>query len=144
MGILASGRAPVSPAPASVADAPATVVLLLSSVPDGAKLFFDDKPLVENPARKEVLADDKMHHVRAEAPGFASTSVDVRADAAKEVVLTLRRLSGRSGPASPAPNDPPPAKPDPTPPAPATTQPAEPKNARDRIRDLDTSNPWGK
>ena len=144
IGFIASATGSVSSPPAPAVDAPTTVVLFISSIPEGAKLFFDDEPLGDNPSRREVLHDGKVHQVRAESPGFASTSVEVKADGAKEVVLTLRRLGGRSAPAAAATKAPPPAKTEAPAPPPATTKPEEPKNARDRIKELDTSNPWGK
>jgi eukaryotic-like serine/threonine-protein kinase len=40
-------------------------------VPDSAKIFFDDAPLVGNPASATLPRDGLSHRVRAEAPGFA-------------------------------------------------------------------------
>jgi len=146
----ASVEPPATATTVSSADVPVvrkTATLRLSSDPAGAKLFFDDEELRTNPARKEIPVDDKVHQVRAEAPGYAPATVDVKSSGPEDIVITLRRLSGRTVSAPPPRRDPPPeaktATPPPEPPPPATTA-TEPKNARDRIKDLDTSNPWGK
>jgi hypothetical protein len=86
-----------------------------------------------------------------ESKGYESREIDVPAE--KDIVVTValdRSRAAGGGPAVAPPrvakDDPKGPKPPetaapPPPPPPKTTKPEEP-NARDRIRNLDKSNPW--
>jgi hypothetical protein len=165
----AGPRAPASakpvPTPEAVAsaavsaaeDKPALIDLTIEARPSTATIYFDDEPLGSNPATKRVPRDSATHRVRAEARLYESQSVDVMAD--KDTVVTIaldRAAAGREGVASAGPK---PVEPAPTSTPSAagsstgTTTAARPKessggaggsppSARDRIKNLDKSNPW--
>jgi eukaryotic-like serine/threonine-protein kinase len=144
---VVSVEAPVvTSAPVVASAAPvSSCIFSIKAQPKNAKIFLDDKELKGNPVDANVLRDGKVHAVRAEAPGFVTRTVEIPADRDAKFVVDLDRIyTGRGAP-------PPPKAPKtaattaaPPPPPPPTKKPPEedPKTARDRIKDLDTSSPW--
>lgn len=148
---------PVAPV-ATVDEAPQFVEVTIDAKPASARLFFDGEELMANPTTKRVRKDGAVHRVRAEAKGYEDQMVEVTADKDTGVTMALDRAGAGGGRVAVAghPNRPP-EQPDPIPsattpsaPPPATTKPKEPAGgsggsgptARDRIKNLDKSNPW--
>jgi tRNA A-37 threonylcarbamoyl transferase component Bud32 len=92
---LATTAAPV-PAPAPVA-----LSVTLSSKPDTAQLFLDDRFVPGNPAKLSVPGDGSRHTVRAEAPGYAVRRQEIVYDKDQSVALVLDALPSASS-AAPA------------------------------------------
>ena len=140
--------APVASPSSAASIAPAPLVqkcrLSIGAKPRSATIFLDDKELKGNPVEVEVSKDGKPHAVRAEAAGYETRTVEVVADRDAEFVVDLDRL--RAGGHAPAPKAEKTAASERSvsPPAPTkTAAPKEdPKSARDRIKELDTSSPW--
>lgn len=140
-----------APSPAASAEEPSEVEIQIKTDPDDARIFFAGAELATNPATRRVAADGKVYKIRAEAKGYESREIEVKAE--KDVVVTVAleriRVAGRyhGGGQPPKKEEPkPPPKetetaPPPPPPPPKDTGGDEP-SARDRIRNLDKSNPW--
>jgi cytoskeletal protein RodZ len=133
-------------APRAVDASPAEVDIEIKTEPSDARIFFDGAELATNPSIRRVSKGDKVHKIRAEAKGYEAREVEVTAD--KDIVVTVALERTRSaavygGPKPPREEPKAPVKPPetgaPPPPPPTTTK--EP-SARDRIRNLDKSNPW--
>ena len=142
-----TASAPVAP------DPPAEVVIRIETSPKSAHIYFDDVELATNPATRHVPRGAEVHKIRAESKGYEPRTVEVNSD--KDVVVTVeldRIASGGSAYVAARNNDKKDDKPaataEPTkPPPPATAPPkgtgtAKPDTARDRIKNLDKSNPW--
>jgi serine/threonine-protein kinase len=135
-----------SATPVGSTDATTTgqVVLSISAAPASARLFFDDVELATNPFSKRLPSDGAPHRVRAEAVGFESRTIEVRADRDQPIAIVLDRVPhpGELLPPKKSSGDPV-SK---TPPPPTTTEPVKPtpsaSSARDRIKTIDKSNPW--
>ena len=137
--------------PPVVDAAPTEIDIEIKAEPADARIYFDGTELATNPSTRRVPKDGKVHKVRVESKGHESREVDVPAekDIVVTVVLDRSRVAG-GGPAVAPPRvakedpkgpKPPETSAPPPPPPPKTTKPEEP-NARDRIRNLDKSNPW--
>ena len=134
------------------AEEPSEIEIEIKTAPDDARIFFAGVELATNPATRRVAKDGKAYKIRAEAKGYDTREIEVKAE--KDMVVTValdrsRVAGGRYyGGGKPAktveePKTPPPketatAAP---PPPPKSTGDDEP-SARDRIRNLDKSNPW--
>jgi serine/threonine-protein kinase len=99
---------PAEPAVVPAKTAPQTISLKLSSKPDTAQIFVDDRLVPGNPATLGVTADGSRHTVRVEAPGFAVRREEVVYDRNQTLLLTLEELP-RAPSAAPAPAKPKPA-----------------------------------
>jgi eukaryotic-like serine/threonine-protein kinase len=105
-----SGGEP-APKPAETAEvvaakaAPEAISVKLSSKPDTAQIFVDDRLVPGNPATLGVTADGSRHTVRVEAPGFAVRREEVVYDRNQTLLLTLEELP-RAPSAAPAPAKP--------------------------------------
>jgi eukaryotic-like serine/threonine-protein kinase len=102
-----------SPAQSSTAapvPSPATIELHLTATPAEATLHLDDEKLASNPYTGKVTVDGSVHHIRAEARGYTSKTIDV--SFAKDVTTTIALERAPKG-AKPATTvtKPPPAKP---------------------------------
>jgi serine/threonine-protein kinase len=146
---------PVAVAPAATsqtAGEASRVALAISVTPDTAKIFVDDREVTQRPAEAVFDKAGVPHIVRAEADGYQSQRVEVVAGAQKSLQLQLSEAPKANAQIAAAQRVARPAKPE----APKTEEeqpavveepapaPAEaPDTARDRIKNLDTSNPWG-
>jgi serine/threonine protein kinase len=86
---------PIESAPSVLipsSDQPRTVHLQVSAQPPNAKLFLDDALLASDPFSGEVRADERMHTVRAEAPGYRTQSISVSLAQALDTNVKLERL----------------------------------------------------
>jgi hypothetical protein len=75
-----------APEPAS-----ASITLHASAQPRSARLFLDGKRLAHNPATLTVRRDDRLHELRAEAPGFVASLMQTRFVEDAHLTLELRR-----------------------------------------------------
>jgi len=149
-----------SPAASASAPVPSTILLRLKAQPPIARFFLDGAPLLSNPHEARVPADSVRHSVRAEAPGFASASVEVFFDRDVELDLVLQAPPGFASGTAAASSHAPASATAPTAPAsaattaatatatvtapPTVTSPAPdkaPPTQRDR-RPIDTESPW--
>lgn len=138
----------IAPAPRAADASPSEVDIEIKTEPSDARIFFDDAELATNPATRRVPKGDKVYKIRAEAKGYESREVEVTAE--KDVVVTVALDRTRAaavvygGPKPPREEPKAPVKPPetgaPPPPPPAKTK--DEPSARDRIRNLDKSNPW--
>jgi hypothetical protein len=117
---------PTAVAPTAAASAaPATVSIEASASPAEATLYLDGKPLPSNPYVGRIAADDTQHLLRAEAPGYASTTRAFLANREVAIILALARTSepppaevrrvrpaAAAPPVAPAPVDPAKSTPD--------------------------------
>jgi hypothetical protein len=62
---------------------PAKARVVITAVPDSAKIYWDDAPLSGNPAVVTFTRDNLSHRVRAEAPGFARKAELVALDSSQ-------------------------------------------------------------
>ncbi|HEX6273654.1 MAG TPA: serine/threonine-protein kinase [Polyangiaceae bacterium] len=84
---------PRAAAPAATpAPAPAQLSVTLSSTPDSAQLYLDDRFVPGNPATLDVPGDGSRHTVRAEAPGYAVRRQEIVYDKSQSVALVLDAL----------------------------------------------------
>jgi eukaryotic-like serine/threonine-protein kinase len=105
-GIVVPTTSPAISAPAAAVPAPtpytraspSQVSVAISSSPRRATLFLDGRQLPSNPFSSTVPIDGAVHRVRAEAPGYASRTVDIAPDHDIELVVTLDALPARGGP----------------------------------------------
>jgi len=142
----------VEPSAASVE----SVEVAVEARPGAATIFFDGEALPSNPATRRVKKDGAVHRLRVEAPGYETKELEVGAERDTAVTIVLERATGgsRGGATSPprggeeaAAAEPTPV---PVPPPPASTARSTPpatgsgssRDARDRIKNLDKSNPW--
>jgi serine/threonine-protein kinase len=82
----------VAPAP-TPAPAPELLSVTLSSKPDDAQLFLDDRFVPGNPTTLTVPRDGSRHTVRAEAPGYAVRRQEIVYDTSQSVALVLDALA---------------------------------------------------
>jgi hypothetical protein len=87
-----AGPSAVAPTAAAKV-APATVALEASASPGEALLYLDGKPLPSNPYVGRIAVDDVTHLLRAEAPGYASTTRSFLANREVAIILALARDS---------------------------------------------------
>ena len=83
---------PVESAAPPKSTAPGSISVRLSSKPDNAQIFVDDRLVPGNPATLSVTADGSHHTVRVEAPGFAVRREEVVYDRDQALLLTLEEL----------------------------------------------------
>ncbi len=141
----------LAPVVAEAAEEAPTVVLAIAVTPDTARIYVDDRELTQRPAEATFDKAGVAHIVRAEADGYQSQRVEVVAGAQKSVQLQLSEAPKPSAAVAAVHRTARPAKPEAN--KPETEQPADPEptpapvevpdTARDRIKNLDTSNPWG-
>lgn len=134
-------------APVVASAAPVSNCLFtITAEPKNAKIFLDGREMKGNPVDANVLCDGRLHAVRAEAPGFVARTVEIPADRDAKFVVDLDRVyTGRGAPPPPKDTKTASTATTPPPPPPPTKKPPpeeDPKTARDRIKDLDTSSPW--
>ena len=87
--VATAAAAPVE-IPKAEAPQPREATIVLRASPAEAKLFLDDRELPSNPASEVLPIDGKLHHVRAEAEGFVSESVELSPTRDDSIVLTLK------------------------------------------------------
>ena len=136
--VLSAAQLPTSQ-PAS------SCTFLIKAIPKNATIALDGAVLKGNPVSTQVVQDGKAYMVRVEAPGFTSRTVEVTAARDAEFVIELDAIRAGGGAVRRPPEEPPsPTAHEPPPPPPTKPPPPkeDPKNARDRIKDLDTSSPW--
>jgi serine/threonine-protein kinase len=141
----ASAATPAASSSAQAADD--HVQLTVNASPASARVAVDDGGLMATPFVSLMPRDGAVHHVRIEAPHFATKIVNFTANADASIDVSLESQVTRFLPASPrrAPTASPrataaaAAQPISPPPAPTTdsNKPARPK------RDIDTSDPYG-
>jgi serine/threonine-protein kinase len=56
------------------------ITLRLRATPPEARFRLDDGPPLDNPYVARIQRDDKVHHLRVEAPGFVAETEDTRFD----------------------------------------------------------------
>jgi hypothetical protein len=83
---------PERSASASEPVAKAQISVTLSSRPESAQLFLDDRLVSGNPATMKVPNDGSRHTVRAEAQGYAVQRQELTYDRDQSLVLTLAEL----------------------------------------------------
>lgn len=134
---------PATPALPASAKPLASCTFVIKATPKNAKVTLDGAPLSGNPATAHVLQDGKVHAVHADAPGFHPRTVEITAVRDAEFVVELDAIR-TGGPRRTAPEPPPTTTPTQPPPAASPPKPPkeDPKSARDRIKELDTSSPW--
>lgn len=136
---------PTPPTVTASAKPLSSCTFVIKAIPKNATITMDDSALSGNPATVHVPQDGKVHLVHAKAPGFTSRTVEIAAARDAEFVLELDAVRG-GGPRRAAVDAPPTAAPTQPPPAasptPAKPPQEDPKSARDRIKELDTSSPW--
>jgi serine/threonine protein kinase len=140
--------ATTSAAPESTAPAPAaaTVLLAVKASPADTKLFLDERPLPGNPFEGSFPVDDKVHLLRAEAPGRTTETRELRLDRAQSLELTLDEDKGAKEPKTPKKSGTGSAA---TPAAVPTPEPSETSDGLGKPppkpkRVIDTNNPYGK
>jgi serine/threonine-protein kinase len=100
MGMVAAPSAAAAAAPrrdppeSASAAAAHTVLVQLSTSPEGAALFLDDKP-IDNPFAGDYVPDATKHVLRAGAPGYVPTSREIVLDRDVKVVLPLVPVPAR-------------------------------------------------
>lgn len=133
-------------APDAAPEVVAEVEIQITTDPSDAKIFFDDSELASNPATHRVAKASKLHKVRVEAKGYETREVEVTSDknVVVNVALERSRVAGHGYVGSRPPRDEPkePATTTAPPPPPPPTKTSKDPTARDRIHDLDKSNPW--
>ena len=135
-------------APAASAEVPTEIEIRIDTDPSSARIFFEDAELATNPATRRVAKENKVYKIRAEAKGYETREVEVTAE--KDVVVTVAleriRVAGRNLGGKPPKEEPktPPKTTEtaPTPPPPPPKATGDEPSARDRIRNLDKTNPW--
>jgi tRNA A-37 threonylcarbamoyl transferase component Bud32 len=152
-GVEAPPVAAVLPAAASdTAEETKKAALAISVTPETARIFVDDREVTQRPAEAMFDKPGTPHIVRAEADGYQSQRVEVVAGAQKSLYLQLVETPKASSAIAVAQRGARPARPEAPkaeaeqPAAVAESVPAPagvPDTARDRIKNLDTSNPWG-
>jgi eukaryotic-like serine/threonine-protein kinase len=80
----------VAPTAATIA-APSTVSFEASASPGEATLYLDGKPLPSNPFVGRIASDDVTHLLRAEAPGYVSTTRSFLANREVAIILALAK-----------------------------------------------------
>ncbi len=126
----------------------ASCTIAVKAIPSNATISIDGKPMKDNPSTLHVVQDGKVYSIHAHAPGFVPRTVEVAAlrDASFVVELEPVRTGGVVprvlDPKAPEPvvqEQPPASPPEAKPPA---EKKEDPKSARDRIKELDTTSPW--
>ncbi len=132
------------------------VEVVVEAHPGSASIFFDGEALSSNPATRRVKKDGAVHLLRVDAPGYETKVLEVAADRDTAITIALERATGggrvgatslpRGGAeaATTAPTSipaPPPLASTAKSTPPATGASSSP-DARDRIKNLDKSNPW--
>lgn len=70
----------------------------IAVTPDSATLYWDDKKIEGSPASFAPKADNRVHRVRAEAPGYATKTQLVTMDGPLQIELELQPLPVNLGP----------------------------------------------
>jgi serine/threonine-protein kinase len=117
---------PPPPPPPSQPSLPATVEIVIHSVPAGATVLRDGVVLGVTPYRGALPRSDRELELVLQLRGYGDWPLTVRPSAAIEESVTL--VQAKASPAPPPPLAPP--KPAPAPPAPP---PPEPSQAHDRV-----------
>jgi hypothetical protein len=84
--------APTAAAKAAPVNA-ATISLEASASPSESTLYLDGKALPSNPYIGRIAADDSTHLLRAEAPGYASTTRSFLANREVAIILALAKIT---------------------------------------------------
>jgi serine/threonine protein kinase len=120
-GLILVMRLGKTPAPAGTAAGPPSTAasaepqllsIRLGADPPGARLFFDDALLADNPHAMSAKKDGSKHILRGEAPGYVTKRVEVTLDEDKTITLTLDKeepqaaASTHSAAATPRPTTP--------------------------------------
>ncbi|HEV3192630.1 MAG TPA: serine/threonine-protein kinase [Polyangiaceae bacterium] len=93
--VASAAPAALPPPTPSQPAAPPEVSVAISSNPKRATLFLDGRQVPSNPYTGTVPVDGAIHRVRAEAPGYASRTVEVAPDHDIEVAMVLDALPSR-------------------------------------------------
>lgn len=158
--VVASASPPSTEGTGAAVEPPAASVefvdVAVEARPGAAVIFFDGEALPSNPATRRVKKDGAVHRLLVEAPGYETKEIEVAAERDTAVAIALERATGGGRvAATSAPRGghevaateptPGPVSSPPSSTARSTTPAvgsASSPDARDRIKNLDKSNPW--
>jgi serine/threonine-protein kinase len=127
-----------------------TFSLVVTTEPSAALIYVDDRKVLQRPAEVRFETPGARHVVRVEAEGYLSRTIEVVGSEQKSLHVQLTAVAPRVVEAALEPRgtrrEAPkvkegkeePAAPEPLPPEPVVRE-----SARDRIKNIDLSNPWG-
>jgi serine/threonine protein kinase len=93
---LSAATAPPPTVASAATPAMVTVTVSLSASPIEAKLYLDETALETNPFSAKMPRDGVTHHVRAEAPGYVTTTTGIVLDKDAAVVLSLEKAQPKA------------------------------------------------
>lgn len=124
--------------------------LAISAEPKSAAIFVDGRKVLERPAEVRFETPGSRHVVRVEAEGYQGRSVEVVASEQKSLLVQLAAVAPRVADHAAGPRvarreatKVEEAKEEPAAPEPPPSEPVVRETARDRIKNIDLSNPWG-
>ena len=97
-----AARATEASAPNKATTAPETVVLTVTSEPEGAVVFLDEQRLGSTPLRLETPTGPETHTLRVVKGGFRTTTRQLVLDQDRSLAVSLRRR--RQNPTGPGPS----------------------------------------